>query len=437
MHAAQPGSVNQGPPGDRYTSVDDIGERDEIPWIVWSTDEVDPRHRQPPSRPGTRRGRRRRRCRVDVKEGEDTSRDAGVENVYGRRRLEYVADGAGCGGARHQTCGAGGGALERAITTAVARSMLTAGPSPSASSSASNGVPVFPPLNTNTSRTPASRVRCAALSRQWEWSPARAPRRREPRPAGRGVGGLDRGDRRPEERARGRRRGPGRSGLKMAKTSPVRKPRRPEFRSLPCEWDRSDPSRGLACALLLHPPGRPVASAAAAVPGSTVSLPHRDDEVGLRSAENHGDILPELMVMVFRRRKRAFCRSFHLRVFSNGWTGENRGDERSEMERRDDETIEETVVNESTMKAVRRTETMRRSRRACALHAGRTASAGSVRNFVCEAVKRVGAVGNRGRCGFPSRGGRVRCVHGDGSVHARVHSTLVGAVKRSPYTMAN
>ena len=62
---------------------------------------------------------------------------------------------------------------------------------------------------------------------------------------------------------------------------------------------------------------------------------------------------------------------------------------------------------------------------------------GSVRNFVCEAVMRVGAVGNRVLCGFPSRGGRVLCVHGDGSVHARAHSTLVGAVKRAPYTMAN
>ena len=50
---------------------------------------------------------------------------------------------------------------------------------------------------------------------------------------------------------------------------------------------------------------------------------------------------------------------------------------------------------------------------------------------------RVGGVGNRVLRGFPSRGGRVLCVHGDGSVHARVHSTLLGAVKRSPYTMAN
>ena len=32
---------------------------------------------------------------------------------------------------------------------------------------------------------------------------------------------------------------------------------------------------------------------------------------------------------------------------------------------------------------------------------------------------RVGAVGNRGLCGFPSRGGRVLGVHGAGSVHAR------------------
>jgi len=33
---------------------------------------------------------------------------------------------------------------------------------------------------------------------------------------------------------------------------------------------------------------------------------------------------------------------------------------------------------------------------------------------------RVGAVGNRALCGFPSRGGRGLGVHGDGSVHARV-----------------
>ena len=61
----------------------------------------------------------------------------------------------------------------------------------------------------------------------------------------------------------------------------------------------------------------------------------------------------------------------------------------------------------------------------------------SVRNFVCAAVMRAGAVGNRVLCGFPRRGGRVLGVHGDGSVHARVHSMLVGAVKRAPYTMAN
>jgi hypothetical protein len=34
---------------------------------------------------------------------------------------------------------------------------------------------------------------------------------------------------------------------------------------------------------------------------------------------------------------------------------------------------------------------------------------------------RVGAVGNCGLCGFPSRCGRVLCVHSDGSVHAHLH----------------
>jgi hypothetical protein len=59
---------------------------------------------------------------------------------------------------------------------------------------------------------------------------------------------------------------------------------------------------------------------------------------------------------------------------------------------------------------------------------------GSVRNFVCKAgdlvapvlafsprenpTMRVGAVGNRVLCGFPSPCGRVLCVHRDGSVHA-------------------
>ncbi len=71
--------------------------------------------------------------------------------------------------------------------------------------------------------------------------------------------------------------------------------------------------------------------------------------------------------------------------------------------------------------------------------------AGSIRNFVCEAVTvlvpsffvcpwmmRVGAVGNRVVCGFPRRGGRVLGVHGDGSVHARLaHSTLAGETNRS------
>jgi hypothetical protein len=38
-------------------------------------------------------------------------------------------------------------------------------------------------------------------------------------------------------------------------------------------------------------------------------------------------------------------------------------------------------------------------------------------------MMRVGAVGNRVLGGFPSPGGRVLCVHGDGSVHARLHST--------------
>ena len=32
-------------------------------------------------------------------------------------------------------------------------------------------------------------------------------------------------------------------------------------------------------------------------------------------------------------------------------------------------------------------------------------------------MMRVGAVGNRGLCGFPSRCGRVLCVHRGGSVH--------------------
>src|SRR6476659_4119652 len=55
---------------------------------------------------------------------------------------------------------------------------------------------------------------------------------------------------------------------------------------------------------------------------------------------------------------------------------------------------------------------------------------GSVSSFVCGALVsafslnktmvRVGAVGNRALCGFPSRGGRGLGVHGDGSVHARV-----------------
>jgi hypothetical protein len=52
---------------------------------------------------------------------------------------------------------------------------------------------------------------------------------------------------------------------------------------------------------------------------------------------------------------------------------------------------------------------------------------GSVRFFVCEALMmRVGAVGNRGVCGFPSRGGRVLCVHSDGSVHAPAHFMSAG-----------
>ena len=38
---------------------------------------------------------------------------------------------------------------------------------------------------------------------------------------------------------------------------------------------------------------------------------------------------------------------------------------------------------------------------------------------------RVGAVGNRVLCGFPSPCGRVLCVRRDGGVHARVHSTSV------------
>ena len=38
-------------------------------------------------------------------------------------------------------------------------------------------------------------------------------------------------------------------------------------------------------------------------------------------------------------------------------------------------------------------------------------------------ILRVGAVGNRVLCGFPSSGGRGLCVHGSGSVHARLHST--------------
>jgi hypothetical protein len=33
-------------------------------------------------------------------------------------------------------------------------------------------------------------------------------------------------------------------------------------------------------------------------------------------------------------------------------------------------------------------------------------------------MKAVGAVGNRGLCGFPGSGGRGLCVHGSGSVHS-------------------
>ena len=39
---------------------------------------------------------------------------------------------------------------------------------------------------------------------------------------------------------------------------------------------------------------------------------------------------------------------------------------------------------------------------------------------------RVGAVGNRGLCGFPRPCGRVLCVRGDGGVHALVQFTSLG-----------
>lgn len=43
--------------------------------------------------------------------------------------------------------------------------------------------------------------------------------------------------------------------------------------------------------------------------------------------------------------------------------------------------------------------------------------------FLAKSRMRVGAVGNRARCGFPRSGGRVLGVHGSGGVHARWHFT--------------
>jgi four helix bundle protein len=47
--------------------------------------------------------------------------------------------------------------------------------------------------------------------------------------------------------------------------------------------------------------------------------------------------------------------------------------------------------------------------------------------FLAKSRMRVGAVGNRARCGFPRSGGRVLGVHGSGGVHARWHFTRLMA----------